>query len=332
MLEKISRFSIPIAIVIAGILIASAFIYINRGKVRVISEKELSAQEIAQKAIDYINKNKDKVSGGLSASLVNVSEEGEIYKIRLKIGDNEYDSYVTKDGKFLFPQGYNLEKEIKKEETPSKSESNDQIPKSDFPDVKLFVMSYCPYGLQAEKMFLPVYNLLKDKAKMGVYFVSYAMHGKKEVDENLRQYCIQKEEMEKYDSYLNCFVLSGDSEKCLSEAKIDKTKLTNCTLATDREYNIYTLYNDKSSWLNGRFPKFPIYDDLNEKYGVKGSPTIVINDRVTTVSPRSPEKFKEVICQSFNSPPKECSQTLSNESSSPGIGGGTGSSSEGQCK
>jgi len=49
------------------------------------------------------------------------------------------------------------------------------------------------------------------------------------------------------------------------------------------------------------------------------------------VSPRSPEKFKEVICQAFNSLPEECSQMLSNDVASTGIGGGTGSSSGGSC-
>jgi hypothetical protein len=326
-----NKLLIPISIVLAGIIIAGAFVYINQGKIQISSRKELSAQEAAQKAVDYINKNKDRVAGGLSASLINVSEEGNVYKIHLKVGDGEYDSYVTKDGKLLFPQGYNLEEESKKE-TKNETESPSQIPKSDKPNVKLFVMSYCPYGLQAEKMFLPVYDLLKNKTEMGVYFVNYIMHEKKEIDENLRQYCIQKEEKEKYSSYLNCFVKEGNFEKCLSEAKINTSKLQNCIFETDRDFNITALYRNKDTWLNGRYPKFPIYDNLNEKYGVRGSPTIVINDQIVNISPRSSEKFKEIICQAFNSPPEECSQTLSNEVPSPGIGGGNGSSSGGQCK
>jgi tRNA pseudouridine-54 N-methylase len=104
-----NKLLIPISIVLAGIIIAGAFVYINQGKIQISSRKELSAQEAAQKAVDYINKNKDRVAGGLSASLINVSEEGNVYKIHLKVGDGEYDSYVTKDGKLLFPQGYNLE-------------------------------------------------------------------------------------------------------------------------------------------------------------------------------------------------------------------------------
>jgi hypothetical protein len=67
-------------------------------------------------------------------------------------------------------------------------------------------MSYCPFGTQAEKGILPVVNLLKDKIDFKVKFVNYAMHGKKEIDENNLQYCIQKEEPNKYNSYLTCFL------------------------------------------------------------------------------------------------------------------------------
>jgi hypothetical protein len=206
------------------------------------------------------------------------------------------------------------------------------VEKKDTPDVKLFIMSYCPYGLQAQKMFLPVYDLLKDKANMGIYFVNYAMHEKKEIDENLNQYCIQKNEKEKFSNYLSCFVQSGDSAKCLSQAGIDQTKLSSCISETDAQYKIYSQYNDKSTWLNGNFPKFDVNTDLNDKYGVQGSPTIVINDKIVNVSPRSPEKFKEAVCNAFNTAPAECSQTLSGDAAATGIGGGTDTSgSNGGC-
>ena len=321
MVEKSKKILIPIAIVIAGILIAGAIVYVKRGRV----EKFLSPQVVAEKAVDFINKN--LLQEGMTASLVNVVEENGLYKLRLKIGDKEYPSYVSKDGKLLFPEeGINLEeKPLAQEETSQESEKRDR------PDVKLFVMSYCPYGLQMEKAYLPVYNLLKEKVEMGVYFVNYAMHEKKEIDENLRQYCIQKEQKEKYYDYLSCFVKEGNFEKCLSETNIDKDKMNSCISQTDQTYKITQLYNDKSTWLNGQFPKFDVHTDLNEKYGVQGSPTVVINDKVVEVSPRSPEKFKEVICQAFNSSPAECSQTLSNDVPSPGLGGGTGSSG-GSCQ
>jgi len=60
------------------------------------------------------------------------------------------------------------------------------------PRVELFVMSHCPYGLQVEKAILPAVKLLGDRIKFNVRFCNYAMHGKAEIDEELLQYCIQK--------------------------------------------------------------------------------------------------------------------------------------------
>ncbi len=327
MTEKISKNLIPISIVIAGLLIAGVFVYVNRG----LSSGGLGMQDAGEKAVNYLNENKDTLTGGLVVSLVSVSEEGSIYKVSIKVGDGEYDSYVSKDGKFLFPYGYNLQ-EASEGGGAAANNTTTEMEKRDKPDVKLFIMSYCPYGLQAQKMFLPAYELLKDKATMGVYFVNYIMHEKQEIDENLNQYCIQKEQKEKFSNYLNCFVLSGDSEKCLFQANIDKTKLSSCISQTDAEYKIYSQYDDKSTWLNGSFPKFDVQADLNTQYGVQGSPTIIINDQVVDVSPRSPERFKEIVCQAFNSQPSECSETLSGEAASTGIGVGTSSTSEGGCQ
>ena len=333
MFEKLSKILIPVAIVVAGTMIGGALVFIDQTKDKETTPGEQntsSYQQIAEKAINYINTNKDTLTGGNTASLISVVEDGEILKLRLKVGEREYDSYATKDGKFLFPEAYTLEE--KTEEEATATPSSPETPKQDRPDVKLFVMSYCPFGLQAQKMFLPVYNILKEKAEMGVYFVDYIMHEKKEIDENLNQYCIQKNEKEKYADYLSCFVGSGDSGKCLSQAKIDKTKLTGCISETDAQYKITSQYNDKSTWLNGTYPKFDIYSDLNEKYGVQGSPTIVVNDKIVSISSRSPEKFKEVVCQAFNSPPEECSQALSETAPSSGIGAGTEPSSGGSCE
>ncbi len=338
MLEKLFKNLIPISIVVVGLLIAGAFVYMNWGKIEKVISGSSSSQQIAEKAIKYINENFPSVGG--AASLINVSEEGSVYKIHLKVGDSEYDSYVSRDGKFLFPDGYSLEATTTAQEAQNSSSTSVEVPKSDNPDVKLFVMSYCPYGFQAQKMYLPVYDLLKDKANMGVYFVDYAMHEKKEIDENLTQYCVQKEEKEKYADYLNCFVVSGDSGKCLSQAGIDQGKTASCISATDKEFNVTSLYNDKSTWIGSTcpnppycYPKFNVQADLNDKYKVQGSPTIVINDVLVEVSPRSPEKFKEVVCGAFNTPPAECSQVLSADSPSTGIGAGTsGSASAGSCE
>jgi len=317
---------IILAIVIVAFLIGGAAVYfLGLGTGRIPGK--LSPQQAADKTINYINQNM-----GVTASLVNVTEENGLYKIKLKVSDNEYDSYVSKNGKLFF-----VNPPIDLEPTPTATPQasgnpTGEVEKRDKPDVKLFVMSYCPYGLQAQKMFLPVYNLLKDKAEMGVYFVNYIMHEKKEIDENLRQYCIQKEQKDKYYNYLSCFVQDGNFDKCLTEANIDKNKMNSCISATDQQYKITEGYNDKSTWVSGQYPKFGVNDNLNQQYGVGGSPTIVINDKIVEIATRSPEKFKEAVCNAFNVPPAECSQALSDEAVSPGLGTGTDSSgSSGSC-
>ncbi|KPJ56942.1 hypothetical protein AMJ49_03450 [Parcubacteria bacterium DG_74_2] len=105
MFERITKNLIPLAIVIAGVCIAGAIIYINVGKCP--SENWLSSQEAANKALDFINQN--ILSGQATASLVDVVEENGLYKMKTKIGEEELDLYVSQDGKLLFPQAINLE-------------------------------------------------------------------------------------------------------------------------------------------------------------------------------------------------------------------------------
>ncbi|MGB9743209.1 MAG: DsbA family protein [Minisyncoccales bacterium] len=334
--EKISKLLTPIAILAVGLLISGTIIYFNWDKVSHKSGQNSSIQQIADKVINYLNKNYLSPQG-LSASLSSTTEESGFYKLIVKINEKEYPAYVSKDGKYLFVyEPINLDTELTDQGNQSQenqsNKSSSSVEKRERPDIKIFVMSYCPYGLQMEKAFLPVYNLLKNKTDMGIYFVNYIMHNKQELDENLRQYCLEKEQKDHYYAYLNCFVKDGNYEKCLSEAQIDQNKLATCIEQTDKNYKITESYNDKSTWLNGYYPKFDVHADLNEKYGVRGSPTVVINDQVVNINTRSPEEFKKIVCQAFVNAPAECSQTLSNETASPGFGLETGSTNSGSCQ
>jgi hypothetical protein len=288
-----------------------------------------NGEQLAQKAVDYINKN--MLEKGKTATYKDVKEESGLYSFKLAIQGVDYTASVTKDGKILYAEG--VPQAIKLDEAIGAANDGKNISdlaKNEKPDIKLFVMSYCPYGLQAEKMYLPVYDLLKDKADFGIYFVNYAMHGKKEVDENLRQYCIQQDEAYKYAIYLKCFIGSrslsrvdtADYSKCMTSAGIDQGKFDICFAAADKRFNITANYNDKSTWLNGSYPKFEINADLNEKYGIQGSPTIAINgkDVSSSLAIRSPEAFKKLVCSAFNVEPEECKTDLSDDLPSTGFG------------
>ncbi len=195
------------------------------------------------------------------------------------------------------------------------------ITKSDKPVVELFVMSHCPFGTQAEKGIIPVAELLDDKIDFDIKYVYYAMHDKIEVDEQLKQYCIQEEQNDKFFDYLKCFLDGGDekADECLADAKVDQDKLAACIEESDVEFGITEKYNDKASWLSGRFPLFEIHKDLNEKYGVRGSPTLVVNGQQVQ-SARSPAAYLATICGAFNKAPKECNENLDATNPSPGFG------------
>ncbi len=201
--------------------------------------------------------------------------------------------------------------------------------KASKPVVELFIMSYCPYGLQMQKAYLPVMKLFGKKADFSVKWVNYIMHGKKEIDENNAQYCIQKEQSDKYLIYAECFAVSGNSATCSQTAKIDENKMKSCVSAADSKFGITDSYNATSTWLSERFPIYKVHDDLNKKYGVQGSPTLVINGQEIEGVSRTPESLKQVICSSFTTQPAECKTTLSSSAATAGFGAGTGSDTAG---
>jgi len=248
------------------------------------NKKMFSIEDAKVKIEDYLRESMP----GATASLLDIIEDGDLYKVTLDVQGQEYISYATKDGKLLFPQAVDLDEFFLSLE----------MVKKDVPDVKLFIMTYCPYG----------------------------------IDENMVQYCIQKEQSDKYLSYASCFIRDGEAEQCLVLANIDKQKLSSCINATDLAYGVTQNYEDEESWLNGYYPKFLVDDDLNKKYGVAGSPTFVINDKVVQASDRSPEGIKELICNAFTEVPAECSQVFSSEPASPGFGLEVGDSSDGSCE
>ena len=93
----------------AAVLAAAGLLYIHAD---VITNRDLNKEEAAEIALDFINKS---IQDDVTASLIEMVDEGQVYGIHLDISGNEYYSYMTKDGKFLFGNGFNL-KEIAEQE------------------------------------------------------------------------------------------------------------------------------------------------------------------------------------------------------------------------
>jgi glutaredoxin len=252
---------------------------------------------------------------GTKAIVKEITEEYYFFKITLDIGQKkDVPAYLTKDGKKFIPQIIEIDEEM------DKYTEAHTVNKSDKPKVELFIMSYCPYGTQIEKGIIPVLKTLDKKIDFELKFCNYAMHDKKELDEQLREYCIQKQYPDKLIEYLKCFLKDGNSAQCIKEVNIDSVKLGDCIKMTDNEYKVTEKYNDKSAWLSGKFPVFDIYKEDNDKYGIAGSPALVINGKQMS-SDRDPKSLFELICSGFNNPPKECNKKeLSSTVPSPGFG------------
>jgi len=288
-----------------------------------IFSKNLSEEEAKIKVAEFIENN--LVQPGTKIEIKELVEESGLYKVTVGVAGQEVISYMTKQGTKFFPQAMDI---IKEEAAPegegAEAEVAKEIPKSDKPEVKLFVMSYCPFGTQMVKGILPVVGTLGSKIKYEMGFVDYIMHGDKEIDENLLQYCIQKTQPAKLSNYMTCFLKKGEgtSDACLKTAGVNVSQVASCKAQADSQFGIKKKAADKSTWSNGQFPPFDVNKEENGKYGVQGSPTLVVNGVVAS-SGRDPASILKAICSAFNNPPKECDAKLSSDSPAPGFGDGT---------
>lgn len=317
-------------VAVIGVIVVGALIYGNSNPSFSLSSIlskigfGSSGKELAQKAVDYINNE------GLSQTPATVSgdvtEESGVFKFKIKIGSNEFDSYVTKDGKLLFPQVFVME--TKKTDAGDKQgdtagtegktaeEVIASIKKSDKPMLEAYVVARCPFGLQMQRIMA---EALKGAPALDQYMkVRYmgsvssdgktitAMHGEAEAAENLRQICIREEQPAKYWSYVSCQMKAANTEvTCEKSTGVDSAKLQACISDTSRGV---------------AFAKADF--ELQNKYNVTGSPTMVLNDAELAefdsnskpiFGGRSADAIKTMVCNGFNAQPGFCSTKLNTE-------------------
>ena len=292
--------TIIITLVVVAILVAGSFSYKMYQKKNDIGP--IAAKAAVQKFVD------ENVPAGTKTEITDPVKEIGLYKISITVSGQKMDTYLSLDGKKFFPQAVDLVQE--KAKSPAAAEKQtakiEAENKTDIPTVDLFVMSYCPYGLQMERGILPAVEALGNKIKFNLKFVSYTLHGQKEVDENLNQYCIEKNQPTKLDAYLKCFWKNsvGASDACMKTVGISSVQIKSCVTDATKQFSP----TEKS---------FSINADDNTKYGVQGSPTLVING-TNVSSGRDSASILKAICSGFKTQPKECSMQLS--ATPPGAG------------
>jgi hypothetical protein len=270
------------------------------------ASKVITAEEAKAKAVKFIDEN--LVQPGTQVDIKSVTEEGGLYRIDITVGKQDIVSYMTKDGKKFFPEAMDIADTQKKAADAQKAddEAEKNIPKADKPAVDLYVMSFCPFGNQAEDTLAPVYALLKDKVDFNFHYIVSlkgdtveSLHGPKEVDQNMREACVLKEYGKNswmdFVSYVNknCGSDGACWEAGAKASNINTDKVNACVKANGLSL---MKENEKAS------------NDVN----ASGSPTMIINGATTKAVYKygNPEAYKQAICNGFNNAPEECAKVL----------------------
>ena len=109
------------------------------------------------------------------------------------------------------------------------------------PTLELFVMSYCPFGVQAEEKLIPIVKEFGNKINFKLQFIAQekeepslqditpfvSLHGYPEVAENIRQLLIAREYPDQYLDYILCRGKKLDKswEACAEKLNIDVARI-----------------------------------------------------------------------------------------------------------
>ena len=181
------------------------------------------------------------------------------------------------------------------------------------PQIDFYVMSYCPYGNQAEEGIEPVYQLLKNKADFNMHNVIYSnyasgypeycldeeskycsMHGVQELNQGIRELCVDKYmgsgKMIDFMMAMNKACNSGNADTCWTgvaeKLDLDVDKIETC----EAQEGMVMVKKDQ---------------ELNQLLGVQGSPTIFV-DGAPYNGGRDPAAYAAALCGAFEDAPAEC--------------------------
>lgn len=260
------------------------------------SSTTIGKTEAGQKVLEFANNQ------GANAELISTTDSGQLYEVILSINGNEVPVYITKDGENLIPSLIPMA--LAPEQNTPQQPTQTEIPKSDKPEVELYIWSYCPYGVAAQGPLAQVSSILRNSANIKT-IMYHDGHGEYETQQNKIQACMQELGEEKYWDYAEKFV-EIIYPKCSASRDVtcnleESTNLMN-SLGMDSS-KILECVDDQGAALIQRD------SEKAKAIGVTGSPTLIINGVKADVA-RTEEAFKTAICSAFNEMPDECSETL----------------------
>ncbi|MEM4194748.1 MAG: hypothetical protein QXY05_00400 [Candidatus Anstonellales archaeon] len=274
----------------------------------------------------------------ITLSYVSTQKLGNLLLIKFQTPDNSpVQVYTTEDYVYLIPNVIkyaDLKQSIdaaKSQLEQMEKESQTTQMKSEKPDVKLYIMSFCPYGNVAEQAFNSVIHTLGDTIAFEPVYIIYdetvspaysasnteyctvddknvtycSMHGMNELRQGIREIAIYK----LYGAGTWVDYVDAVDKQCTLQniEECWKTVAENMNLNPSE---IEAYYNEHM---------YEILADQKEKTfsaGKFGSPSIVINGKDYSGS-RTSESFKTAICAAFIAQPENCNATLSETQAAP---------------
>jgi len=314
--EKILGFELKVIVLVFALVIVAAiagtWFGASTSQANASASTQIAANDVVllkSNVESYINKN-FLAPQGLSAKITDANDLGNgLYALKFEIYQNgtKADSGViyANKGNVIIGQLFDLSKPI--EQPATQPQASAEPVKSDKPVVDLYVMSFCPYGNQAEDTMLPVYDALKSKTDFRVHFIVsvdgnnvQSLHGAKEVTEDEKEACVLKEYGNdawfKVATYVN--TNCGSTGACFADAakaaSVDTAKVDACVAA-----NGVSLMSANEAASNAA--------------GASGSPTLIINGvkSNSVYQYGNSEAYKTAICSAFNTAPSECAVQLS---------------------
>ncbi|VVB75039.1 Uncharacterised protein [uncultured archaeon] len=324
--EKILGFDLKVVVLVFALVIIAAlagtwFGAMSAQASAVSAAPQVSAADTAllkANVESYINKNFLEPQG-LSAKILDANDLGNgLYALSFEVYQNGTKAdagviYANKSN-LIIGQVFDLNKPIAKPATTTPAQTAPV--KSDKPQVDLYVMSFCPYGNQAEDTMISAYSLLKDKIDFNVHFIVsvsgttvQSLHGANEVLQDEREACVLKNygngKWFQVATYVNDNCGSATGASCWADALtkaggIDANKIDSC-VATEGVALMSA--NELAS----------------NAAGANGSPTLVINGVKSNAVYQygNSEAYKTAICDAFNTAPTECATKLSAATTAP---------------
>ena len=288
---------------------------------RVMSGEIFTAEQIEEKAVNFLRDN--FFSEGDTIEAIEVRDENNLYVLDMVLNGQEGEFYATKDGTLFFPQVLEMN-----------PPADQLMPKSDQPVVDLFVMSFCPYGNEAESQIQPIVEALGESIDFHLrYIVSSdygdteycltddlkycSLHSKTEVNQDIRELCVAKYQPEKFWDFVTAInektkaaTVEEDWEGIAQEVSLDIEQIKTCqteegTALLDQEMALTELPYLVQSPKQHRDSSGHYQTEMK----VTGSPTLVVNGFIYD-GVRSTAGYQEAVCSAFNNPPAVCQEDL----------------------